>query len=343
MRNSRYIPLAIATAFGAAVMLFPAPGKALASSAEASASDTTLTLMQIDSVACGYSVIDGDTLFDRDSVSAADTVANVALKPTRKTITPVESDDHKPEQPILHYYDKHGEALKEPVYFLSQLDTVKSAKPGPVYPTLNGLSIGFNFFDAILMAAGQKYGGFDLWADLSIHNWFFPVVEAGVGFAKSTPLEGNFTYKGNPGFYAKIGANYNFLYKSNQDYQVFAGLRAGMSHFSYDITDITINSSYWDQTNTFSLLGQRATSLYGEVLGGIKVKLYKHLSMGWTIRYHFKFHTSDPGNSNPWYIPGYGAASPINFTFSLVYTIPFHNGKKTDKTTDTSAEDVRGS
>lgn len=265
-----------------------------------------------------------DTLTVDSLVVPEQAVSADVSHPGRKVITPVESDDHKPEAPVLHYYDRHGNPLQQPVRFLTELDTVKKVYSGPVYPLLNGVSVGFNFFDAILMAAGQKYGGFDIWADLSLHNWFFPVIEAGAGFASSTPQDGNFTYTGKPSFYAKIGLNYNFLYKSNPDYQVFLGLRGGFSHFRYDITDITINSPYWDQSNRFSLMDQKATALYGEVLGGIKVKIYKNFSMGWTFRYHFKFHTSGGSNSSPWYIPGYGASSPIAATFSLIYTIPFH-------------------
>lgn len=241
---------------------------------------------------------------------------------TTRKITPVENDDHKPQQPILHYFDKHGEPLKEPVLFLSELDTVKKVKSGPVYPLMNSVSVGVNFFDAIMMAAGQKHAGFDLWADLSLHNWFFPVVEAGVGFADNKPEEGNFHYKGKPSFYAKLGLNYNFLYKSNPDYQVFLGLRAGFSRFSYDITDITVDSPYWGQSNNFSIMGQSATAFYGEVLAGIKVKLVRHLSMGWNVRVHFRMHTSSPLNSTPWYIPGYGTNGLLGASFSLIYTIP---------------------
>lgn len=246
----------------------------------------------------------------------------------QKKITPVDNDPTKPRQPVLHYYDKHGNPLEEPVLFLADLDTVKSARPGPVYPLLQSVSVGFNFFDAVMMAAGQKHASLDLWASLSLHNWFEPVVELGVGFADNRPEEGNFRYKGKPSFYGKIGMNYNFLYKSSPDYQVHFGLRGGYSSFSYDITDITVNSPYWDQTQSASILGQKAHALYGEVLGGIKVKIWKGVSMGWDFRYRFKFNSSKGSNSDPWFIPGYGTTSAISASFSLIYTIPFRHKKK---------------
>ena len=246
----------------------------------------------------------------------------------QKKITPVDKDPTKPRQPVLHYYDKHGNPLDEPVLFLADLDTVTKVKSGPVYPLLQSASIGVNFFDGIMLLAGQKHASFDLWASLSLHNWFEPVVEFGVGYADNKPEDGNFHYKGKPSFYGKIGINYNFLYKSNPDYQVYLGLRGGYSSFSYDITDITINSSYWDQSNSFSILNQKAHALYGEVLGGIKVKIWNNFSMGWTIRYKMKFNSSEGSNSTPWFIPGYGTNSPLSASFSLIYTIPLSKGKK---------------
>lgn len=250
----------------------------------------------------------------------------------QKKITPVDNDPTKPVQPTLHYYDKHGNPLDEPVLFLADLDTVTKVNSGPVYPLLQSVSVGVNFFDAIMKLAGQTHQSYDIWASLSLHNWFEPVVEFGLGFADNNPEENNFHYKGKPSFYGKLGINYNFLYKSNPDYQVFLGLRAGYSSFSYDITDITISSSYWDQTNRFSLLDQKAHAFYGEVLGGIKVMLWRNISMGWSFRYRLKFSVSDAANSSPWFIPGCGAGSPVSATFSLIYTLPLH--KNTQKITE---------
>lgn len=76
--------------------------------------------------------------------------------------TPVDIDEDKPRT-VLHYYDKHGEPLDEPVIFLAALDTVRKIKPKPIYPAYNGLNVGINFGDLIFMAFGQRYGSFDLW------------------------------------------------------------------------------------------------------------------------------------------------------------------------------------
>lgn len=245
----------------------------------------------------------------------------------QKKVTPVDNDPKKPEQPRLHYYDKHGERLEQPVLFLSELDTVQAAKPAPVYPLLYSASVGFNFFDGVMSLFGQKHSSYDIQASVSLHNWIEPVIELGIGFADNHPEDSNFRYKGKPSFYGKIGANYNFLYKSNPDYQVYLGLRFGYSNFKYEIADVTINSDYWGQTNNFTITDQKAYSLYGQAVAGIKVKIWKQISMGWSFRYGFKMKSTEGSNSTPWFIPGYGTGA-LNATFSLIYTIPINTKKK---------------
>lgn len=259
-----------------------------------------------------------------DSVTATPAVTET---PSGPTVTPVDVDDEKPRT-VLHYYDKHGEPLDEPVLFLATLDTVQKVRSKPIYPLYNGLNVGVNFGDAIFIAAGQRYGSFDLWANVSLHNWFFPTIECGLGYANDTPEKSNFTYRTSPSFYAKLGLNYNFLYKSNPDYQVFLGVRAGFSSFSYDVTDISITSDYWNETQNLSLRGLRSTSFYGEALAGLQVKIVGNFSLGWTARWHFNMHTSADGDNRPWFIPGYGGASPISMTVSAIWTIP---AKKKEK------------
>lgn len=244
----------------------------------------------------------------------------------QKKITPVDNDPNKPAQPTLHYYDKHGNPLEEPVLFMAELDTVTSVKPKPVYPLLYSANIGFNFFDGIMSLFGQSFQSYDLQASVSLYNWVEPIVEFGLGFANNHPENSNFRYENKPSFYGKIGFNYNFMYKSNPDYQVYLGLRFGYTSFNYNITDITINSDYWGQSNTVSIMNQHSNTIYGQALAGLKVKIWKWFSLGWNIRYGFKMKQSKDANSNPWFVPGYGTGA-LSASFSLIYTIPINTKK----------------
>lgn len=245
-------------------------------------------------------------------------------------ITPVDIDRTKPEQPRLHYYDKHGNKLNEPVMFLTELDTVANPGPSSPWPLFNGVTVGVNFFDAAMLIAKQSYASFDASVAVSLHNWFFPTVEAGLGYSDNHGIDSDLNYKTKLSPYFKIGIDYNFLYKSSPDYMAGLGIRFGYSKPEYDITGISLNSGYWNETEHFSILHQSVHAWYGEALATVRVKLWKSLAMGWSIRYRFKMRIPDASNSVPWFIPGYGGGSPLGATFSLFYTF----GAKTQKTAE---------
>lgn len=233
------------------------------------------------------------------------------------TISPVDSDDEAPPQPVLHYYDKHGDRLDEPVLYLAELDTAKSVRPSSPYPLYNGFSIGVNFVDAIMKMAGQKYQSYDVSASVSLHNWFFPIIEAGVGWGAKTESGDLFRYKAKPSLYAKVGINYNFLYKSNPDYMAYIGIRLGMSSHKWDITDIKPGSAMAEEVGASEVLNQKCFSLYGEALAGLKVKIAGPFSLGWNVRYRIGQHNSD--GKAPWFVPGSGTGA-LSFNFSAFLT-----------------------
>ena len=244
----------------------------------------------------------------------------VAAKAAAQDITPVDIDTKKPEQPRLHYYDKHGNKLPEPVYFLAETDTVKKSGPASPWPVFNGVTVGFNFFDAVMLLAGQSYASCDLNASVSIANWVFPTVEFGLGYANNRQEENTMVYHTRLSPYAKIGIDYNFLYKSSPDYKAGLGVRCGWANPRYEIRDARIDVPYWGESSTFSITNQSVTAWYGEALAFVKVKIWQRLSLGWSIRYRFKMKIPEAGNSTPWFIPGYGGTSPLTATFSVMYT-----------------------
>lgn len=253
------------------------------------------------------------------------------------TITPVDSDDEAPQKPVLHYYDKHGEKLETPVLFLAELDTVKANRPSSPYPLINGYAFGVNFGDAILSLIGQKHYSFDVSAMMSLHNWFFPVIEAGIGWGHHTETGDLYKVKAKPSFYGKVGLNYNFLYKSKPDYMAFLGLRFGFTHHTWDVTDIkptattpgtdtsgditdtetAAKRSVVTDPNATQLLNQSCMSIYGEILAGMKVKIVGPFSLGWNIRYRLGLHSSK--KMDPWFVPGYGTG-PLGVTVHAYLT-----------------------
>ena len=193
------------------------------------------------------------------------------------------------------------------------------------YPRLTDLSIGINLAEPLFMAFGQSYASADVNATLNMWNRIQPTVELGLGWANKSPDDMNFTYKGKPSPYFKVGANYNFLFKNTPDYQVFLGVRLGYSTFSFDVTDVRYVNSYWNEDIPYAIKGERSHALWGEAGVGLKVKLFGQLGMGWMIRYHGIFDYGKNANSKPWFIPGYGPrGSSLGLSLGIFYTLPLH-------------------
>jgi hypothetical protein len=209
---------------------------------------------------------------------------------------------------------------------------------GHIYPLMHAVTIGVNVWDPLMRIFGQHYGLADASVELSLHNRIKPIFEFGLGTAKNTPADGNFTYYSPTAPYFKLGVNYNFLYNSNPAYQFYAGLRYGFTSFKYDITDIESVPGYWDNPTSYNIPRQTSTIGYGEFLLGLKVQIYKNISMGWAFKYHFRLHESATSYGQPWYIPGYGSrAGAITGAFSVMYTLPLN--KKAIPIVDTNTEE----
>ena len=197
------------------------------------------------------------------------------------------------------------------------------------YPLLTDLSIGVNLVEPLFMAFGQSYASADVNATLNMWNRLQPTVELGLGWAKNSPDGMNFTYHGKPSPYFKLGANYNFLFKSSPDYQALIGIRLGYSTFGYDVNDVNYYGGYWQEGITYQLKGEHSHALWGEAGVGLKVKLFDRLSMGWMIRYHGIFNYGKNEHSKPWFIPGYGPrSSSLGLSLGLYYTLPFSSKSK---------------
>jgi len=248
---------------------------------------------------------------------------------SRRFITPVKENTNKVLLPGKDVDDKlleqylTGDTLK--ALEEARQDSIKKAYTR--YPKLTDMAVGLNFLDLLLGAFGQDHMNVDASFTLNMWNRLQPVVELGVGFAKSTPDDMNYTYKGKVSPFARIGANYNFTFKSSPDYQALLGLRLGGSIFKYDITDISYHNSYWGESASTEILGNTGRALWFEVVAGLKVKVWKQVSLGWMVRYHNLISENKAPQGKPWFIPGYGTRrGSIGLSFSAYYTIPM--GKK---------------
>lgn len=206
--------------------------------------------------------------------------------------------------------------------------------PKMEYPLLHAVTGGVNLWSPLMRAFGQHYGLGDVWAEVSLHNRYFPFIAIGVDNCNVTPDNSNFTFRVPVAPYVKLGASYNFFYNSNPDYKLQMGLRYGFTTYKWNVEDVTVNTGYWDESSKFSILDQKATAGYFEITFGVKVKIVKNWSLGWTLVYHSILHETKNPSGKPMFIPGYGKrGSAISGNFSLMYTFPINKKKATEVNT----------
>ena len=256
----------------------------------------------------------------------------VAQEPDKRHVTPVKPETNQVKPPpkgtdekIIQQYisGDSTEAINE-----ARKDSLRRVYKR--YPLLTDLAFGINVAEPLFMAFGQSYASADINATLNMWNRLQPTIELGLGWAKSTPDDMNFTYRGKPSPYFKVGANYNFLFKNSPDYQAFLGIRLGYSTFTYDVTDVQYTNSYWGEVLSSDISGERSHALWGEAGAGLRAKLSGPISMGWMIRYHGLFNYGKNSHSRPWFIPGYGPrSSSLGFSLSIYYVLPLHRKEAT--------------
>lgn len=250
-----------------------------------------------------------------------------AQEPDKRHVTPVKPETNRVQPPpkgtdekIIQQYISGDSAAA-----LAELRRDSLRRVYKRYPRLTDLSIGVNIAEPLFMAFGQTYANVDVNATLNMWNRFQPAVAVGLGWAKSSPEDMNFTYRGKPSPYFKLGANYNFTFKNSPDYQAILALRLGYSTFSYDVTDVRYTGGYWQENINTDIRGEHSHALWGEAGVGMKAKLHGPLSMGWIITYHGIFNYGKNRHSKPWFIPGYGPrSSSLGFSLNVIYTLPLH-------------------
>lgn len=141
----------------------------------------------------------------------------------------------KRREASVSYVDDRGKTIYvDTVTGIEWTDSAAISRvPKMEFPLFHALSVGINLWDPVMRAFGQDYGLADAWVELSLHNRYKPIVEVGLGSASHRSPTGKFFYRSPMSVFFRIGANYNFLFNSNPDYQLFAGARYGFAPFSY--------------------------------------------------------------------------------------------------------------
>lgn len=194
-------------------------------------------------------------------------------------------------------------------------------------PLINGIYIEADLASAVdvFLEKGKKYDA-EAAIKTRMYKNYFPVLELGLGGADITTNSG-MTFHTRAPFY-RLGVDINLLKQKDEkkpkfDNLFLAGLRLGMSNMRYDIYDITIDNSYWGNDITYNRTDLISNKLWYEITAGIRVKFWRQLYTGWTLRKKTMISTDEAGALKTLYIPGYGMNEEGQWAFDYVVGIQF--------------------
>lgn len=235
----------------------------------------------------------------------------------QRVVTPVESNDLP-----LEYQPR-----KAATDTLSQ-DSVDVKTPIHKAPLFGGLMLTLDLASPAMNLFGTQYGNYEVALEADIYHRFFPVVEFGIGRADYTPIDNNYTYRCFVAPYLRLGANYNFFFNNGSESFIGAGVRYGMSPFSYMWDNIALDDPYWGTMVETSTPKQSTFAHWGELVAVLRVQVYKNFYMGWSARYRILFGCGTSEYGDPYFIPGFGPKnSGFGFTYTIGYRLPIGNKK----------------
>jgi hypothetical protein len=125
-----------------------------------------------------------------------------------------------------------------------------------------------------------------------------------------------------------VGADVNFIHNDKSGNVAFFGLRYGRSIFSEELQSV-VNDPVWghaivSDTNTAVPAG------WVEMVGGIKVRIFKIVWLGYTARYKFFLRTKNTSSMEPHDVPGYGRTdgnTSWGFNYQVLVNLPLRKKK----------------
>lgn len=173
------------------------------------------------------------------------------------------------------------------------------------WPT--GIRVGTDLILIGTSAFNTDFSGWEVNGDVDFGRYYL-AVDVGNWNREQTMVNGLYSTHGN---YLRLGIDVNFLLKDPDRNMIFFGLRYGRSMYDERVTYSDSANYYGPYQVDESNLGAQAG--WVELVGGLRVKIWKELWMGYTARMKLLPQTTNNPAFESYEIPGYG------LTFKNVY------------------------
>lgn len=190
-------------------------------------------------------------------------------------------------------------------------------KPTGVRIGTDLIAIGKTIFDSPLT-------GWEVNADVDFGRYYL-ALDYGSSSYKDSLDNG---YYSNDGRYIRLGVDVNFLLKDPDKNMVFFGFRYGRSSFSEQLTYEFTADEFGPVLKEIS--NPNASAGWGELITGLRVKVWNPIWMGYTARLKFLPGVKGNPEMETYDIPGYGRTSKgmyWGFNYQIFYRIPLNKDK----------------
>ena len=182
-------------------------------------------------------------------------------------------------------------------------------------PLYQGVNVKLDIAMPIIEAARSagKIQDYEMAINVRLKNRFYPTLE--LGYALAECGADGAQHKGQGGF-ARLGVDLAIIKKGETENNMLVGLRFGGAYQNYDLTNVQLQTDYW-QSNSIDFYNQNRFDCWGEVVVGCQVYLWKGLHMGWYGRVKLLF-TRNVSEEQvlPYYVPGLGFRNDLNWGFN---------------------------
>lgn len=179
---------------------------------------------------------------------------------------------------------------------------------------------------ALALSGSERFGGWEVNGDIDLGP-FYLAADYGK-WGKDDVLATGGSYH-NDGTYWRAGVDISLLKKDPDRNMFFFGLRYARSSFQEQI--VMVNPDPYFGTLSYQLTNGSATAGWGELVAGIRVKIWKEFWMGFTSRMKFALGVNKGNAFTSYDVPGYGIVGDganWGFNYQVFWRIPVVKPKK---------------
>lgn len=203
----------------------------------------------------------------------------------------------------------------------AQTDVVDTT--ASIYSTNKFLPTGVRFgMDLVTLTRSRVKDGFDGWEVTADADFYRYLLVADYGKSSTAVQSENASYS-NDGTYWRLGVDANFLTRDEDRNAFFLGVHYGRASYDEVMAASSADNAWGQNDISFTNTGMNANWL--ELNGGLKVKIWKWMWLGYTGRFKFALKYDKSQTMLPYDVPGYGRTdkqTTWGFNYYLFLRIP---------------------